>query len=198
MQDRWYSDNRDLAKWSILLALAKQQASHHILQVLYYRKCEWPDIEIDDKDLPIPEPVIKHFRDVHAISSLNAACVIEVLATPFRDRASYHSELLRRIDSRPNEPGVVFLDPDTGLQPSGRYSDQHVLESELNEIWGRLRTRDVLALYQHKTNRSGRPWVKPKKEQFERAIGLSAGTAKLASAKKIATDVVFFYASKAR
>lgn len=66
----------------------------------------------------MPEPVIKHFRDVHAISSLYGACVIEALATPFRDRVSYHSALLKRIDSRPDEPGIVFLDPDTGLQPS--------------------------------------------------------------------------------
>lgn len=31
MQARWYADNRDLAKWSILLTLAKQYASRHIL-----------------------------------------------------------------------------------------------------------------------------------------------------------------------
>ncbi len=42
------------------------------------------------------------------------------------------------------------------------------------------------------------PWITPKKKQFERAIGLSIGAAKLARSEKIARDVVFFYAPKTR
>jgi len=54
----------------------------------------------------------------------------------------------------------------------------------------------VLVVYQHRTNPKGQPWIGPKKEQFERAVGLPIGTSKLARSTKLASDVAFFYAQK--
>ncbi len=59
-----------------------------------------------------------------------------------------------------------------------------------------MRSGEVLVFYQHQTNRSGQTWLEPKLEQFERAIGLAPGTAKVAKASAIAVDVAFFYAKK--
>jgi hypothetical protein len=67
----------------------------------------------------------------------------------------------------------------------------------LAELWTELKVGDVLVFYQHQTNRNGQPWIAPKKEQFERALGLSIGAAKLARSERVARDVVFFYAQKA-
>jgi len=39
-------------------------------------------------------------------------------------------------------------------------------------------------------------WVKPKRFQFEQALGAQEGTAKVARAPGIATDVAFFYVEK--
>jgi len=93
-------------------------------------------------------------------------------------------------------PGIVFLDPDTGLEARVPRLE-HVLDSELAALWKELQAGDLLTFYQHQTNRNGQPWVGPKKAQFERAIGIPAGAAKLAQAERIARDVVFFYAQKA-
>jgi len=43
---------------------------------------------------------------------------------------------------------------------------------------------------------AGRRWQDPKRQQFERAVGLKEGTAKLADAPDIASDVAFIYAQK--
>jgi hypothetical protein len=103
--------------------------------------------------------------------------------------------VLRRIRSRAQLPGIVFLDPDTGLEP--RFAGpEHVLEQELAEIWEVLRSEDIMVFYQHQTNRSGTPWIEPKKAQFERALGVRKGISKLARAPGVAPDVAFFYIEK--
>jgi hypothetical protein len=55
---------------------------------------------------------------------------------------------------------------------------------------------DFMVFYQHQTNRSGEEWIEPKKLQFERALSIPSGNAKLAQATKIARDVAFFFAEK--
>jgi hypothetical protein len=60
-----------------------------------------------------------------------------------------------------------------------------------------LKPGDVLALYQHKTNRNNKSWVEPKRVQFERAIKGPEGTVKIAHGLKLARDVVLFYVHKA-
>jgi len=89
----------------------------------------------------------------------------------------------------------VFLDPDTGLEPS-KPDFKHTVESELAGIWSRMQKGDVLVFYQHRTNRNGTPWIKPKLSQFERALGLPPGMTKLARGPALASDVVFFYVQK--
>jgi hypothetical protein len=50
--------------------------------------------------------------------------------------------------------------------------------------------------YQHQTNRNGTAWIEPKKLQFERALSIGQGGAKVARAPGIARDVVFFFIQK--
>jgi len=38
MRNRWYSDKRDLVKWSILIHLARMTAATRILQIAYFRQ----------------------------------------------------------------------------------------------------------------------------------------------------------------
>jgi hypothetical protein len=196
MRDKWYADDRDLVKWGVLLALAERHGATHILQVLYYRPTEWALLELDDEHVPVPEAVIRHFRRASAASAIEASAPVEVVLDTFENRDEYHRVVVDRIRSRIMTPGIVFLDPDTGLA-SQTPSLDHVLDSELATLWAELKAGDVLVFYQHQTNRKGQPWIVPKKEQFEQAIGLPKGAAKLARSEKIARDVVFFYAQKA-
>jgi len=205
MQDRFYGDNRDLVKWGTLLELARKYRVKHILQVLYYRqndwnrterRYEWERIEIDGKEVEISTDVIQHFRDVSLISSLKSSVPIDILKEEFGDRRKYLDVVKTAIQVRSDCPGVVFLDPDTGLEPGGNHGPTHVLNHELSEIWESLGTGDVLVLYQHKTAMNNEPFIEPKIQQFVEAIGIPRERAKYAYAPKIARDVAFFFVQK--
>jgi hypothetical protein len=196
MRDVWYADNRDLVKWGVLVELAARHEMRHILQVLYYRPTQWPDIEIEGQRVPLPDSVRNHFRLVTSVRSLRCPPKVEVIEDPFVDRSSYLNIVQERIRRRAESPGIVFLDPDTGLEPASP-GPEHVLRSELADIWRALPMGDLLVFYQHQTNRTGAPWVESKKAQFEQALGLRAGGAGLARAPRIAADVAFFFARKA-
>ena len=195
MRDVWYSDNRDLVKWGVLVELATRHGARHILQVLYYRPTQWPDLEIDGEHAAIPESVRTHFRQATRICELQCSAKVEVIEDTFVDRNAYLEIVRKRIRARAASPGIVFLDPDTGLEP-GNPGPEHVLGSELAAIWREMTPGDLLVFYQHQTNRNGDPWIEPKKAQFERALTLSAGDAGLARAPQIAADVAFFFAQK--
>lgn len=196
MRDKWYGDNRDLVKWGVLLELSRRFGCSHILQVLYYRSGMWASIQVDGEEVELCPDVISHFRDVSASTRLHNSLTIEVISDEMRDRKNYLQLVCNRIDARKLQPGIVFLDPDTGLQPAGKAGLEHVLDAELQDIWKYLKSDDILVFYQHKTNRNGTEWVTPKKEQFEHALNVQLGLAKVAYAPKIANDVVFFYIKK--
>lgn len=195
MRDQWYGDKRDLIKWGVLLELARRHGAKHILQVLYYRPSSYGALDINGEKCSLPEAVLQHFRCLSAVPAIHCEATVEVIEDLFESRKSYLDVVLNRMHARPPVPGIVFLDPDTGLAPS-RPGRKHVLDKELTEIWKELRTGDLLVFYQHRTNRKGAPWIDEKKAQFERAIGLVPGASKVAWAPSIAKDVVFFFARK--
>jgi hypothetical protein len=202
MRDRWYGDNRDLVKWGVLLKLASQRGANRIVQVAYYRQ---ETVNIDGCKCPIPQAVTKHFaKDLRHISRLNTPGVeIHVVDIEWtkegRASGGYVEEVQSVVEqARTDSPCVVFLDPDIGLEPpDGTPKLKHVLESELQQIWKEVvRENDVLVFYQHRPRGAkGNSWIKPKREQFERALQLDKGEAKIAQGET-ATDVVFFIAQK--
>lgn len=197
MKDEWYGDKRDLVKWGSLLLVAKQHRIRRVLQVAYYRSSTWAHLEIDGVEHALPASVVAHFRDVRDIRRLVAGVQIEVVDVPLqRGRAAYLDAVVDAVTSI-RQPKLVFLDPDTGLEPRpGKGDLTHVLEQELQALWARLGPRDILALYQHQTNRNGSPWLGPKRVQFERVLSLPTGHAKVAKAPGIARDVALIYGSR--
>ncbi len=196
MRDKYYGDKRDLVKWGVLLQLATLFHIRKSLQVAYFRPSQWGDLDIDGMFYELPQPVIEHFRNFRNITKLTTNPKIQVVSSTFSsNRRVYAREVLRVLGKPSNERRIVFLDPDTGLE-SQTPNLQHVLDSEVAEIWGKMGSGEVLVLYQHQTNYGGKPWIEPKRKQFEDAIGLAPGTAKVAKASKIAPDVAFFYAEK--
>ncbi|OGP36893.1 MAG: hypothetical protein A2X93_06560 [Deltaproteobacteria bacterium GWC2_56_8] len=197
MRDRWYGDKRDLVKWGVLSQLASTFGAVKILQIAYYRQDTWDSLEIDGQQYPLPGDVIKHFRNVHNVTNLETPARINVIGIPFGrvNRIQYTQGIVTAIKSCGSERCVVFLDPDTGLEPKAAVGRQHVRESELATIWNGMRPGDVLVFYQHKI-RNMNPWIEPKRVQFERALGLGCGEAKLAWGPAIVRDVAFFYCQK--
>jgi hypothetical protein len=198
MRDKWYGDNRDLVKWGVLLELSDRFHCKQILQVLYYQ----PEmIKVGEKNIHLRREVIEHFRrDVNSIVGLPCSATIKLLRDEFGDREAYLQSINAAIGALDESPSVVFLDPDTGLEPeSGNYNSTHVRSVEVQEIWKSLRPGDVLVFYQHQDNRSGREWIERKRIQFESALGIMdplAQRVELAYGQGIARDVAFYFAKK--
>ena len=198
MRDQWYSDKRDLVKWSVLLLLAEKCNAVRIIQIACYNASKFEEIEIDGKPVSIPAEVISHFRSIGKISGLTTHPKITVFDASFGkpDRDSYFEAAKKLIDLFNQERCIVFLDPDTGLEPKGKADEKHVRNSELQVIWDALPKDWMLVFYQHKTNKSSQKWIEPKREQFAKAIGVPLPSAKIASGEKVANDVVFFFSIK--
>jgi hypothetical protein len=82
------------------------------------------------------------------------------------------------------------------MEPKNKPELEHVLDSELAHFWEAMRRNDVLVFYQHKTDRKkGSSWIEPKQRQFEAALTLPNGAAKMARGEA-AKDVVFFFVQK--
>jgi hypothetical protein len=195
MRDIWYGDQRDLVKWGALLHLAHDIEAVRILQVAYYRTSNFGRLIIDGQERDIPEEAIAHFRNLRTIGGLDSKLRITVFDPIFQDRVAHQRALLALLSSFEQERYILLLDPDTGLEPANP-SLEHVLETEVREIWPSLKRFDMLALYQHQTNMAGKPWVEPKRSQLANALRVPIEAIKIASAPKVARDVVLFYLQK--
>lgn len=198
MKDKWYGDNRDLVKWGVLVELANQHGVSKIVQVAYYRPEARPEIEIDGSEYPIPDAVAGHFpRDVMDIDRLSRSSRvhIKVLNSTFSNRRdTYMKEVQAALGelASPDLPCIIFLDPDKGLERK-KPSLEHVLKSELKQVWEAMRGNDLLVFYQHKPHENN--WIELRRGQFAKALDLPIEAAKIAHSKA-ATDVVFFFVKK--
>ncbi|MDD2901798.1 MAG: hypothetical protein PHU44_05135 [Syntrophales bacterium] len=152
---------------------------------------------VDEREFEIPSEVLAHFRDLRKITELTTHPEVVVFSDEFNERGEYLAGIKKFIDQNSKKQRcIVFLDPDTGLEPNGRPNHNHVLKKELDKIWDELPSKWILAFYQHKTNRRGEEWVGPKRKQFSEAIGISLDDVKVAHGFDVANDVVFFFAVK--
>lgn len=196
MQDRYYADHRDLLKWGVLYCLAERFRLSRIIQVAYLRPSIFPMIDIGGQEMKLPPQVRTHFRNIRNITSLHGDILISVFDRMFDDRRAYQDVVTQYLTESGPELRLVFLDPDTGLEPKRRPDFRHVLDTEAHAIWSKIKTNEVFAFYQHKTNRAGRPWIEEKRTQLEKAIKAEKGAVMVGRSPSIANDVVIFYAIK--
>jgi len=198
MKAEWYGDPRDLVKWAVLLHIADRFSCNHILQVLYLQSTKWGKIRIGDSEISLNQAVIDHFRSPSNVSNLDCNVVIETLhEKELRDHGEYLQFVLNRISQRTKHPSVIFLDPDTGLEPSkSKPRLEHVRAIDLQKIWDRCVSGDVLVLYQHAFR--SKNWLEEKKRQFEEVLGLSSDKVEYGYAPEFkgAKDVAFLFAHK--
>ena len=196
MRDIWYADNRDLIKWGVLFRLAETFNAGRIIQLAFYRPSNFGQLFIDGQEQDIPGEVIAHFRNLRTIGSVGSKVRVTVFDPLLQDRNAHLQAVLALLPAFRQERCIVFLDPDTGLEPRAPSLD-HVLNSEAKAIWRAMKGDDVFAFYQHQTNRAGQPWIEPKQRQLAAALGIQIEALKVASGQSIANDVVIFYTQRA-
>lgn len=151
MQGLWYGDRRDRVKWGALIHLAKTRAVPSIVQVAYYRDESDRRLETSEGQVPLPEGVWEHFSDLRHIERLAQATGVSivVLDDAFEPphRRKYIAAVVHKLKATP-KPTIVFLDPDTGIEP-GKADSVHVTKKDMAEVWAVLSAKDILAVYQH-------------------------------------------------
>jgi hypothetical protein len=197
MQDRWYSDNRDVVKWATLLHLAQVHRVECIVQVVFLQPGPAHRgfrLRSGKRHFTIAPEVWEHFpRDVARIRDLAVltGITIRVLNEPFHDtrRDEYTEHIVRQIRAAGDGRKIVFLDPDNGLAPR-HANGKHVAAAEARQFWIALQPADWLVLYQHR-RRSAR-WREETRAEFARACGAPAKAVRSFECREIAHDVVFF------
>ncbi len=194
MRDKWYADKRDLVKWGGIMHLLndKSLGIKKVIQIAFYREDHYPALNFNGANIPIPEIVLKHFRDIKLIKYLDPR--IEAFDQIFshKSRQTYTDYLCEKLKLI-REKKIVFLDPDTGLEP-GKCKTEHVKRKEVEQIYGSLNPGDFLVFYQHKFWNS--KWDEIRRSEFAEACGLSGSKVKTWKANKIANDVIFFFTEK--
>ena len=105
MRDWWYGDKRDIVKWAAIPVLAKQHGMHTVMQIALYRRDELKyELRINETATPLPDEVIKHFRDLDDIQRLakNVGLRIEVHKEIFESALVTLMKLPGRSDGMPS------------------------------------------------------------------------------------------------
>lgn len=142
MKDEFYADKRDLVKWGGIIHLCDNKKIKTVIQVAYYRKSKYSNFEFENKSVPLPKSVEKHFRDIKDINDIkrlghSTTINIKVLDDSFDDKVSrddYHRLICNKIRET-KESKIVFLDPDVGLEPT-KCKREHVKTTEVKEVFG--------------------------------------------------------------
>ena len=198
MRDIWYSDKRDLVKWGGLVHLCNLEQINIVLQVVYYRKNNFPKLSFGDDQVDLPAEVTNHFRDLEDVRRLGTRTkiTIRVLKDDFvhSSRRTYTLKVCDEI-AKIKEQKIIFLDPDTGLAPE-TCKPEHVRVDEVAHIWNSLTSNDLLVFYQHRFWPKKGDWREIRKEQFADACKVDVRYVKTWHSKAIADDVIFFYIKK--
>jgi hypothetical protein len=192
MRPIWYGDRRDRVKWGALFYLANHYGLETILQVPYLQD-EVIDTRLfigSARLVSIPAHIWGHFSDLQNIRRLRRWTGINIVvikdAFAHAKRGNYVDAVVKRI--RRYGPKLVFLDPDTGIQPPGRSGPTHAAIVDIDRIWGSLRLGDILSVYQHAQRTSG--WVQLKRGQLAEVCGARVN---VIQAPAIAKDVVLLW-----
>lgn len=197
MQTQWYGDKRDLVKWGTLIHLCRENALKTVIQVPFLPKdngCN-QQLSVDGKSVQFPVEVWRHFRDLRHVEKLGLSTGLRITVLPLefnhQGRAGYLAQVCESLGRMNGKPKVVFLDPDTGIEPETAGA-KHVKLQELQEFWRCLQPGDWLVLYQHALRQNG--WEKYQRDRFQKACGVPR--VKTYHCKEIASDVRFFAAYK--
>ncbi len=196
MREVWFADHRDLIKWAVLVQVARTYGLKTIVQVPYWRpENNRRHFRFGNDRVAVADDAWRFFRDLRSVERLGdqAAMKVRVIGEEFSptNREAYSDCIIRHLQSC-NGPLLLFLDPDTGLQPK-RTRGTHATEREVGRAWGEPRARDWLALYQHARRKSD--WISDLSQQLSNIC--EGASVKVARGEEVGSDVAFLCVEKA-
>lgn len=202
MQGLWYGDKRDRVKWGALVHLANTKGIRCIIQVAYFRHGTDLKLQTEEGEVPLPIEVWNHFSNLRHIERLGKATGLNIIVLDQYLEANKHPNYIHTIVSHLDEINkeikgrkIIFLDPDTGIEPEESSGPEHVTKKDLELIWKNgLSQGDVLVVYQHADH--------TKKWLFERSKKMFSiceeTPVKIILGKDIAADVAMLWCLKDR
>lgn len=171
MQGLWYGDRRDRVKWGALTYLAQRFGTATILQVAYFRDGEAATLRTDEGDRQLLPAVWQHFADLRRVEQVRLSLGVDIRVfdtsfDPSRREAYIESALC--FAATLARPRLVFLDPDTGIEP-GTLAPEHASAQDIRAVWSALDTGEVLAVYQH--GYRDREWVSQSVQRLSELCG---------------------------
>ena len=189
MQNQWFGDEGDFVKYTLLrriCGITAQNAEPPLpLGVVWYlrgskRGYLHPDSPYEFEDRELFQRLRSWNQERERHERIRGIRLIEHSGL-FPPDTSWFSELvppvkgqrekwLQRALTAVRESRVVFLDPDTGLQPSSKGGGAHVLPGEL-EAFCSLPKQPTVVVYQHRRRERWRAQIDDQIKQVERLAG---------------------------
>ena len=167
MRKQWFGDSRDYAKWSFIINEASKDA------VVCCVAMARPDI-LSASIHPRVLSFFDRYKNLDLVRELFQDRYRSVSTQYYKSlHESYFDEVMLMIrQAQLGNPVLVFVDPDTGIEPVSSGSNKHVRLADLRRVSEVLRPGDKLVVYQHapimrKPNwidsamlrLSGQPWL---------------------------------------
>lgn len=191
MRKQWFGDLRDYVKWSVVW-----RESEPDFTVLYVAMARPDELKgnVHEK--------VSHFfdskKDYSQIRDLFGAriTVIDQLYESKKHR-EYFENVVGLIEVlQTSVPVLVFLDPDTGIEPRSGPTDKHVRLSALEEIAKHLHPGSRLLIYQHATMDKRIDWQKNASQRWMSIPSANSFELRIVDDKPCAHDVCFLVATK--
>jgi len=169
MKNNFFADKHDFFKWDLLLTIMEDIPE--LVQLTYIPMLTPDDRGGDARHTAVGDRHTELFEFFHECLKQERRNIKELRTffkghrykyTPYRDCGYFeHEDRKRYFEEIPNSAltqALVFLDPDTGLEPRTRPADanKYVCYADLPGIFRRMADSSVLVLYQHRAQ--GKKW----------------------------------------
>jgi hypothetical protein len=145
MQLRWVGDSRDYVKWDCVFENSEGRSVFYV-----------PMLRSNVDSICKHSEVQRHFdqrKDLDQFEELFPGCFH--LFSPQEEYSTkiaeeyFRSVIDRLKELQRKQKVLVFIDPDTGIEPRGGAKNEHLRCRDLHAVWNALQTGDKLMIYQH-------------------------------------------------
>jgi hypothetical protein len=144
MRKQWFGDSRDYVKWSCVLREAGEDFT--VIYAVMLRPDSFNDVSLDSA-------VVKFFDQQKRFNALETLFPgrFEVMDDLYEKKhaEAYFARLRALISAKKFGNILVFLDPDTGIEPLHSPKNEHLQIRDIESICRVLHPGDKVVVYQH-------------------------------------------------